>query len=279
MKKFLAFMTTAVIACVFIASMTAVIVSWDSWGHTKTSTASAQTTNGCPADSTKRCLDIDVYEALNVMPRENRVLIDPQLGAQYGGTSSPPNPLVIKPGESVTFFVGPQYFLPASYQQSGTKYVPHVGAGTMWPLYYPGSTTPVYTNNKVTFNSGDSSNPQQVIKEFGHAGLVDEPPSPTSAQYLIASGPITYNRAGEYVATARVQIIRHFWTGCSPANWAFVPNKDDLCSAGETQGAHSSSVQDKLIDITVSRLIKVVPSFTIPVDPNILLPPSRILNQ
>ncbi|MDM9383395.1 hypothetical protein QUB80_22135 [Chlorogloeopsis sp. ULAP01] len=280
MKKFLAFITTAIIACISIASITAAVVTWDSWVHTKTSIAVAQKTSACPADSNKRCLDIDVYEALNIIPREDRLLIEPALRASYNGNSSPPNPLVIYPGDSVYFFISPQYFLPASYellvtdeqgQEKRVKYVPHVGAGKMWPLLYPGSSRPIYTNNKVTFNSGDSFNPQQVTKEFAHAGVTDDPPSPTSAQYLISSGPITYYNLGEFVATARVQMIRHFWTNCSPANWAFVPNTNDLCTPGQNPEVHSKSDEDKLIDITVSRLIKVAPpSFPIaPFPPNI----------
>lgn len=258
MRKVLAFITTAIVACITIASITTGIITWDTWGQTKTSAVSAQTTVGCPANTTYKCLDINVYEALNIMPREDRPLISPSLGAYYGGTSSPPNPLVITPGESVNFFIGPQSFLPASYVEDGVKYVPHVGAGPMWPLNYPTSAEPVFTNNKVTFNSGDPSNPQQITKEFGHAGIIDEPPSPTSAQYLIATGSVTYNNVGEFVATARVQMIRHFYRGCSPSNWAFVPNKDDLCPSGQSPQGHSASTEDKLIDITVSRLIKVV---------------------
>ncbi|MBD2526998.1 hypothetical protein [Nostoc sp. FACHB-133] len=269
-KKILVFITTAIVACISIASLTATIVTWNSWTDSQTSKAVAQKTNSCPGASTKTCLDIDVYEALNLMPRENRPLLNPRLEAQYGGTSSPPNPLVIKSGESVNFFIGPQYFLPASYQENGTKYVPHVGTGTTWPILYPSST--LFTNNKVTFNSGISSNPQTVVKQFSHAGPTDEPPSPASAQYLIASGPITYNNLGEFVATARIQMIRHFWIGCSPSSWLFVPNKNDLCSVGQSQGGHSASNQDKLIDITVSRLIKVVPSITI--NPNLPINPS-----
>lgn len=61
------------------------------------------------------------------------------------------------------------------------------------------------------------------------------------------------------MATARVQMIRHFWTVCSPPDWGFVPNKEDLCSSGQNSGTHSSFNEDKLIDIIVSRLIKVVP--------------------
>ncbi|MFH7025092.1 MAG: hypothetical protein ACHBN1_06750 [Heteroscytonema crispum UTEX LB 1556] len=259
MHKTLAFITTAIVACITIVSITAAMITWDTWGQTKTSMAVAQTAVDCPANIDRKCLDIDVYEALNIMPREDRPLTDPRLGAYYGGTSSPPNPLEIKQGESVTFFIGPQYFLPASYEEGGTKYVPHVGAGSMWPLKYTNSTEPVFTNNKLTFNSGDSSNSQQVIKEFGHAGVKDQPPSPTSAQYLIASGPVTYNNVGEFVATARVQMIRHFYTGCSPADWGFVPTKEDLCPSGQPAVGHSNYEQDKLIDITVSRLIKVVP--------------------
>ncbi|MBO3462773.1 hypothetical protein G7B40_010570 [Aetokthonos hydrillicola Thurmond2011] len=261
MKKLFAFMTTLIIACFAIVGVTVVIVSWDSWGQMKTSMAIAQTTVACPANSNEKCLDIDVYEALNIMPREDRPLLGPSLGAYYSGSSSPPNPLVIKPGDSVTFFIGPQYFLPASYLDGGSKYVPHVGAGPMWPLHQndpPIFPEAIFTNNKVTFNSGDPSNPQQVIKEFGHAGVKDDPPSPTSAQYLIASGPITYNKVGEFVAAARVQMIRHFYVGCSPNDWQFVPTKEDLCSSGQTRGVHSPSSQDRLIDITVSRLIKVV---------------------
>ncbi|NWF60305.1 MAG: hypothetical protein HXY43_13830 [Fischerella sp.] len=270
MKKLIAFITTAIIACIAIASITAAIVTWDSWGQTKTSKAVAQTITGCPAYPSKNCLDIDVYEALDIMPREDQPFevnpsseYHPTLGAYYGGTSSPPNPLVIKPGESVTFFIGPQYFLPKSYKIDDTKIVPHVGAGPKYTLRTDSQKYPelseIYTNNKVTFNSGDPSNSQQVIKEFGHAGVTDEPPSPTSAQYLIASGPITYNNAGEFVATARVQMIRHFFIGCSPAEWGFVPKKEDLCPAGQEHGGHSPASFDRLIDMTVSRLIKVVP--------------------
>jgi hypothetical protein len=269
MKKIIVFIATAIVACFSIASLTSAIVTWDSWTDSQSSKALAQKVNSCPGASTKKCLDIDVYEALNLMPRENKPLLNPRLEAQYGGSSSPPNPLVIKPGESVNFFIGPQYFLPASYQQNGTKYVPHVGAGTTWPIPYPGLT--IFTNNKVTFNSGIPSSPQQVIKEFTHAGPTDEPPSPTSAQYLIASGPMTYNNAGEFVATARIQMIRHYWTVCSPSSWLFVPNTNDLCSVGQSQGSHSPQSQDKLIDITVSRLIKVIPSLTI--NPNIGIDP------
>lgn len=272
MRKVLAFITTAIVACITIASIATAIITWDTWGQTKTSAVSAQTTVGCPANTPantdqKKCLDIDVYEALNIMPREDRPLINPSLGAYYGGTSSPPNPLEIKQGESVNFFISPQYFLPASYEENGTKYVPHVGAGPNWSLKNrdnnPIFTESVFTNNKVTFNSGDQSNPQQVTKEFGHAGVKDDPPSPTSAQYLIASGSVTYNNVGEFVATARVQMIRHFYKGCSPSEWAFVPNKDDLCPSGQSPQGHSLTIaghnEDKLIDITVSRLIKVIP--------------------
>lgn len=259
MRKVLAFITTVMIAGITIAGITTAFITWDTWARTDTSAAVAQTTGNCPADVNKKCLDIDVYEALNFMPREDRPLPNASLGAYYGGTSSPPNPLTIKQGESVSyFFIGPQYFLPASYVEAGVKYVPHVGAGPTWPLKYPGSTEPVYTNNKVTFNSGDLSNPQQLKKEFSHAAATDIPPSPTSAQFLIASGPITYNNVGEFVATARVQMIRHFYVGCSPSDWLFVPNQSDLCAAGQSPQGHSSSEQDRLIDITVSRLIKVV---------------------
>jgi hypothetical protein len=257
MQKLLAFATTAIAACIAITCITSAFVTWDTWAKTSTSAATAQTTVSCPADASKTCLDLNVYEALNIMPREDRPLLDPNLGAYYGGTSSPPNPLTIKPGESVTFFIGPQYFLPRSYTEGNVKYVPHVGAGPVWPIKYPGAT--VYTNNKITFNSGDSVNPQEVKKEFGHAGVKDDPPSPTSAQYLVASGPITYNNTGEFVATARMQMIRHFYIGCSPANWYFVPEQSDICTAGQSSQGHSTSEQDKLIDITVSRLIKVVP--------------------
>jgi hypothetical protein len=265
MKKLIAFITTAIIACIAIASITTAIVTWDTWVHTKTSTAVAQTTVACPANPNLPCLDIDAYEALNVMPTEDRELMEPKLGAYYGGTSSPPDPLEIKPGESVNFFIGPQYFLPKSYQMGETKIVPHVGAGPKWALFTSSDKYPadlpqtIYTNNKVTFTSGDTSNPQQVIKEFGHAGPTDEPPSPTSAQYLIASGPMTYNNAGEFVASARVQMIRHFFMDCSPSNWRFVPTPEDLCASGQQEGGHSPPVMDRLIDITVSRLIKVVP--------------------
>ena len=200
-----------------------------------------------------------MYEALNIMPREDRPLVGPSLGAYYNGSSSPPNPLVIKQGESVNFlFIGPQYFLPPSYE-AGEKFVPHVGAGLTWRLLYPSSSEPVYTYNRVTFNSGDPSNPQEEKKEFGHAGLKDEPPSPTSAQYLIASSPMIYNNLGEFVVKARVQMIRHFLTVCSPSNWAFVPNTSDLCTSGQSPGRHSDPTEDRLIDITVSRLITVVP--------------------
>lgn len=256
MRKVLAFITTAIIVCITIASITTAIITWDTWGKAKTSAALAQTTVGCPANTNQKCLDINVYEALNIMPREDRPLINPSLGAYYGGTSSPPNSLIIKPGESVNFFIGPQYFLPASYIEGSVKYVPHVGAGSMWRLKYPAPES-VFTNNKVTFNSGDLSNPQQVTKEFGHPPNMGEPTS--SDQYLIASGSITYNNVGEFVATARMQMIRHFYTGCSPSHWGFVPNKDDLCSSGQSNQGHSNYDQDKLIDITVSRLIKVVP--------------------
>jgi hypothetical protein len=263
MKKFLGLMTTAILTCIAITCITTGFITWDSLGQTKTSIASAQVTSGCPANSAQQCLDINVYESLNLMPREDRKLLNAELGAQYGGSSSPPNPLVIKPGESVNFFIGTQYFLPASYNGAdGIKYVPHVGAGKMWPVYYPNSSNPIYTNNKLTFNSGDVSNPQQVVKEFGHAGTTDDPPSPTSAQYLIASGSMTYNNPGEFVATARLQMIRHFWTNCSPANWYFVPNTGDLCTGGQSQGRHSSATEDKMIDITVSRLIKVARPLT-----------------
>jgi hypothetical protein len=259
MKKFLGLMTTAILTCITIACITTGFITWDSFGQTKNSTASAQVASACPADPTKSCLDISVYEALNLMPREDRPLIGATLDAQYGGSSSPPNPLTIKRGESVNFFIGPQYFLPASYADAaGTKYVPHVGAGKVWKIYYPASSSPVYTNNKLTFNSGDTSNPQQVVKEFAHAGTTDDPPSPTSAQYLIASGSMTYNSTGEFVATARLQMIRHFYIGCSPANWYFVPNTGDLCKSGQSPTGHSIPEQDKMIDITVSRLIKVV---------------------
>lgn len=74
------------------------------------------------------------------------------------------------------------------------------------------------------------------------------------------------------MATARIQMIRHFWINCSPSSWLFVPNKNDLCSVGQSQGGHSAPNQDKLIDITVSRLIKVVPSITI--NPNLPIHPS-----
>lgn len=274
MRKVLTFITTVLITCIAITCITAPLITWGTWANKDTFTATAQTLDDqimvpCPADANKKCLDIDRYEALNIMPREDRQLDNPSLGAYYGGTSSPPNPLLIKPGESVNiFFVGPQFFLPKSYMEGDVmegdvmegdeKYVPHVGAGPMWPLLsYPGEPGPIFTNNKVTFNSGDPSNPQEVKKEFGHAGVNDDPPSPTSAQYLISSGPITYNNPGYFVATARVQMIRHFWTVCSPSNWAFVPNKDDLCTSGQNPGRHSTSTEDKLIDITVSRLIEV----------------------
>lgn len=104
-KKILVFITTAILACISIASLTAAIVTWDSWTNSQTSKAVAQKTNSCPGASTKTCLDIDVYEALNLMPRENRPLLNPRLEAQYGGTSSPPNPLVMKSGESVNFLL------------------------------------------------------------------------------------------------------------------------------------------------------------------------------
>ncbi len=258
MGKLLAFITTAVIAFITITGITIAFITGETWVSTDTSAAVAQTTGNCVGDTSKKCLDIDVYEALNIMPREDRPLLNPSLGAYYGGTSSPPNPLVIKQGETVNFFIGPQYFLPASYSIESEKFVPHVGAGLMWPLLYPNSSEPIYTYNRVTFNSGDPVNPQQVMKEFGHAGVKDEPPSPTSAQYLIASAPVTYNNVGEFVATARVQIIRHFWTNCSPSNWSFVPDQNDLCGSGQNSVRHSASTEDKLIDITVSRLIAVV---------------------
>ncbi|GAB1544455.1 hypothetical protein NUACC21_71310 [Scytonema sp. NUACC21] len=258
MRKVLAFITTAIIACLIIASITTAIITWDTWGETKTSMAVAQTTVACPTELNKRCLDIDVYEALNIMPREDKPLYSPSLGAYYDGTSSPPNPLVIKPGESVNLFISPQYFLPASYLIDDTKIVPHVGAGSTWPLYYPDSPEAVYTNNKVTFNSGDPSNPQQATKEFGHPPRTTGEPI-SSDQYLIASGPITYNNLGEFVATARVQMIRHFFIGCSPNHWGFVPMKEDLCPSGQEATGHSPPSLDRLIDITVSRLIKVVP--------------------
>lgn len=259
MRKMLAFAIAAIATCIATISITAGFITWDTWAKTSNSAATAQTTVGCPANSSIQCLDIDVYEALNIMPREDRPLLDPNLGAYYGGTSSPPNPLTIKQGDSITFFVGPQFFLPQAYTEGDVKYVPHVGAGKMWPIKYPGAATAVYTNNKVTFNSGDAANPQEVKKEFGHAGVADDPPSPTSAQYLIASGPITYNNTGEFVATARMQAIRHFYRSCSPSDWMFVPTQSDLCPSGQSHQGHSSFNEDRLIDITVSRLIKVVP--------------------
>jgi hypothetical protein len=181
------------------------------------------------------------------------------LRARYGGTFSPLNPLVIKPGESVNFIIGPQYFLPESYKLGDLKVVPHVGAGVgndpyKYQLPYPNSPEPIFTNNKVTFNSGDPSNPQEVKREFGHAAAND------SSQYLIASGAITYNNVGDFVASARVQMIRHFYFNCSPRDWwGFVPNKDDLCPIEQESGPHSPISFDRLIDVIVSRLIKVVP--------------------
>ncbi|BAZ24007.1 hypothetical protein NIES4073_48990 [Kalymmatonema gypsitolerans NIES-4073] len=72
MRKVLAFITTTIVACITIASITTGIITWDTWGQTKTSAVSAQTTVGCPANTNQKCLDINVYEALNIMPREDR---------------------------------------------------------------------------------------------------------------------------------------------------------------------------------------------------------------
>jgi len=54
MRKVLAFITTAIIACVAITCITTALIAWDIWVKTDTSAAVAQTTGNCVGDPNKK---------------------------------------------------------------------------------------------------------------------------------------------------------------------------------------------------------------------------------